>query len=73
MFGRQRRDALPEGDYQESLAVFQIEHGLDSADLTPEQGRRLRATEAAHGDVRAAKGLILARLRYRSGSLSDAL
>lgn len=66
MFGR-RKDTLPHGDYLESLAVWQIQNGLNSLDLTPEQTERFRAFEKSGGDVRVANGLIYGRRLYRSG------
>ena len=41
--GQGRRD--PEDDYAERLAIWQIQRGLNSMDLTPEQTSRLRTFE----------------------------
>jgi hypothetical protein len=68
---KQRRDELPEGTYAETLAVYQIAHNWNSMDMTPEQVVRFRLVEAARGDAANAKRLVFARLRYRSGALSD--
>jgi hypothetical protein len=68
---KQKRDELPEGTYAETLAVYQIEHGWNSMDMTVEQNARFRLVEAARGDAANAKRLVFARLRYRSGALSD--
>jgi hypothetical protein len=68
---KQHHDVLPEGTYAEELAVYQIQHGWNSLDMTPEQIVRFRLVEAACGDAANAKRLVFARLRYRSGALSD--
>lgn len=71
MFGRRRHDTLPHGDYLEELAVWQIQHGLNSLDLTPSQTERFRALERSAGDVRMAGRLIFERRLHRSGRLTD--
>lgn len=58
-------------DYAKRLASWQLERGLNGADLTPAQTERLRAVEQAGGDIRTARRLLFGRLRYRTGSLND--
>jgi hypothetical protein len=57
--------------YAEALVAYQIEHGWNRMDMSPEQTLRFRAVEKAGGDVRIAKCLTFGRLRYRRGALHD--
>ena len=52
-------------------ASWEITHGTNHVDLTPEQDRRFRAVEAAHGDGSVAERLMTCQWLARHGGWRD--
>lgn len=62
---------VDDDDPIKAQASWQLEHGLNAADLTPDQTERLRAVEKTGGDLVLANRLIYSRRRFRAGRLSE--
>lgn len=58
-------------DYVKDLASWQIAHGCNGMDMTPDQTARFRALEKAGGDTGVAKHLAFGQRQYRTGAMND--